>query len=143
MEILRENPDIARFLRSFRVKTSDKVEVFRQGFSGKIADEVLNTVSILLGHRRAALFDDLQEAYRDLVRESRNIVPVEAVSATPLSRDVKTRVTQTLEEALGKSVELSSTVDEAIIGGLKFRIQNKVYDGSIARQLERLKQQLT
>lgn len=143
VQILEDTPEVGQFLRSFRVTSSDKVAVIRKVFSGKIADEVLNAISLLLGHRRDDLFIDMLKAYQEIVREDRNILIVEIVTAEPLSSTLKSEIIQALEETLGKTIELSTSVDDSVIGGLKIRIQNKVYDGTIARQLEKLKQQLT
>ena len=42
----------------------------------------------------------------------------------------------------GRTVQLSTTVDPAIIGGLVARIGSTVYDASVTRQLEKMKERL-
>ena len=54
--------------------------------------------------------------------------------------------TQALADALGKAVggtvRITASVDPAIVGGVVARVGSTVYDGSVTRQLERLKSQL-
>ena len=47
-----------------------------------------------------------------------------------------------LGEATGKQVSIDARVDPSIIGGVVAKIGSTVYDGSVARQLERLREQL-
>jgi len=42
----------------------------------------------------------------------------------------------------GRTVNLAAKVDPAIIGGVVARIGSTVYDGSVTRQLERMKERL-
>lgn len=141
--ILEETPEVNQFLRSFRVKTGEKVEVFRKAFATQMSKYLLNTISILLEHRRSELFFDLRDAYQELVRIDRDIVTVHTITATPMDENLRTLVRTSLEKHLDKSVEVTASQDESILGGLKLRIDNMVYDGSLARQLQKLKQQLT
>jgi F-type H+-transporting ATPase subunit delta len=42
----------------------------------------------------------------------------------------------------GRTVTMATKVDPAIVGGLVARIGSTVYDGSVTRQLERMREQL-
>jgi F-type H+-transporting ATPase subunit delta len=61
-------------------------------------------------------------------------VPLEATQLAQL-RDV-------LSQATGQQVTLAARVDPSVIGGVVARIGSVVYDGTIARQLARMKEQL-
>ena len=47
-----------------------------------------------------------------------------------------------LEKLTGKSVTVSYSINEEIIGGVVTRIGSTVYDGSVKSKLESLKEQL-
>jgi F-type H+-transporting ATPase subunit delta len=49
---------------------------------------------------------------------------------------------ESLESALGKSMDLSVKVDPNLIGGIKLRVGNKFMDASIQNQLENMRQSL-
>ena len=60
-------------------------------------------------------------------------------------RSTRTR-TQAIQRGLakvtGRTVKLATKVDPAIIGGMVARIGSTVYDASVTRQLERMKEKL-
>jgi F-type H+-transporting ATPase subunit delta len=47
-----------------------------------------------------------------------------------------------LAQATGREVQLETRVDPSIIGGAITRIGSTVYDGSVTRQLEKMKEAL-
>jgi F-type H+-transporting ATPase subunit delta len=42
----------------------------------------------------------------------------------------------------GKKIELATTVDASILGGIQVRIRDTLYDGSVRGRLERLRARL-
>ena len=47
-----------------------------------------------------------------------------------------------LESSMAKQVEMSTEIDESLLGGIKLRMDNLFLDGSLHGQLERLKIEL-
>jgi len=47
-----------------------------------------------------------------------------------------------IEEQTGQRVELTSSVDPDLIGGIVIRVGNKVLDASVRNRLERLRRQV-
>jgi F-type H+-transporting ATPase subunit b len=67
--------------------------------------------------------------------------PVTVTSALPLTEKDESTIRQELTSRLG-DVDLSFRVDPQILGGLVVRVGDRVMDGSVAAQLERLHQSL-
>ena len=63
-------------------------------------------------------------------------------TAVKLPADRAKAVEQTLAQTTGRTVTLETRVDPSIIGGAVARIGSTVYDGSITRQLQRMKDKL-
>ena len=74
--------------------------------------------------------------------EHANVVRAEVVTAVDLTRDRMAALQQGLAQATGRQVQLESRVDPSIIGGAITRIGSTVYDGSVTRQLEKMKEAL-
>lgn len=89
-----------------------------------------------------ALLQALLDAYRRRLMDHLGIVSAEVTTAAPLSPDRQRAVEQALAAATGKQVTISTRVDPAIIGGAVTRVDSTVYDGSVARQLERIKENM-
>lgn len=65
----------------------------------------------------------------------------EVTSALPLSPDEQTRIKTTLFSKVSAQA-VSFRVDPAILGGLVIRVGDRILDGSVAAQLEELRQSL-
>jgi F-type H+-transporting ATPase subunit delta len=105
---------------------------------------VLQKLLLLLASRdRIALLPDLLEGYRTRLLDHLRVVRATVTTAVPLADDQAQRVQQSLAALTGRTVQMSTATDPSLMGGVIARIGSTVYDGSIRRQLERLKEELT
>jgi F-type H+-transporting ATPase subunit delta len=104
---------------------------------------VVAKLLVLLAERdRLVLLPDLLAAYRDRLLDFKKIVRADVTTAAPLAPERSAAIEKSLANATGKTVRLSTHVDANIIGGLVARVGGTVYDASVVRQLERIKQRL-
>jgi F-type H+-transporting ATPase subunit delta len=104
---------------------------------------IVSKLLVLLAERdRLILLPDLLAAYRDRLADYRKIVRAEVTTAAPLSPERVQQIQKNLAEVTGRSVTLQTRVDPTILGGLVAKVGSVVYDASITRQLEKLKQRL-
>jgi F-type H+-transporting ATPase subunit b len=66
----------------------------------------------------------------------------EVISALPLSDDEKNIIRRDILSQMGKQATVDFRVDPSILGGLLIHVGDKVLDGSVAGQLEDLRQSL-
>lgn len=66
----------------------------------------------------------------------------QVTSALPLTRDEQEKVKNDVVAKMGEKAEVEFRVDPAILGGLVVRVGDKVLNGSVAGQLESLRQSL-
>jgi F-type H+-transporting ATPase subunit delta len=98
---------------------------------------------LLLADRdRLALMPALLEVYRERLMEHQQVVRAEVTTAAPLSEDRAAQLQKKLADITGRKIDMTTTVDPSIIGGVVTRIGSTVYDGSIATQLAKLKEKL-
>ena len=107
-----------------------------------LAPQVKKLLVILTRDRKLAIAKDLAEAYQERLLAHQNIVRAEVTSAAPLSPQKQQALADSLSKVTGKKVELSVSVDPALLGGVVARIGSTVYDGSVKTQLERMRQEL-
>jgi F-type H+-transporting ATPase subunit delta len=143
-DLLRENPALQKALLNPAVPTPRKRAVVEQILStdGSISPIVSRLFLFLAERDRFGLFTDLVDAYRQTLQDHQQVVRAEITTARPLSEDRLRALQAKLVETTGKSVTLETRVDPELIGGVVTRIGSVVYDGSVVRQLERLKEQL-
>lgn len=111
--------------------------------AGKVTPAVGKLLLLLAERDRLALLPELVAAYRERLLEHQNVVRADIVTAVPLPADRHAAIERGLAAATGRTVDVKTRVDGSIIGGAVAKIGSTVYDGSIARQLERLKERLT
>jgi F-type H+-transporting ATPase subunit delta len=104
---------------------------------------VLAKLLILLAERdRLVLLPDLLSTYRDRVLDHQHVVRAEVTTATPLTTARTQEIERRLARVTGRTVRMTSRVDPTIIGGVIARIGSTVYDASVTRQLEKIRNRL-
>jgi F-type H+-transporting ATPase subunit delta len=99
---------------------------------------------LLMAERdRLGMLPELVEGYRQRLLDHLQIVRAEVVTAAPLPADRVVALQSGLARATGQQVQLDTRVDEALVGGAVARLGSTVYDGSITRQLQKMKDALT
>jgi len=103
---------------------------------------VENFLELLIeNHRMPALFRIRREFDR-LWDEENRLLPVVITSAVELDEEVIRSIGDRIGEQTGRTVELSSTVDPDVLGGLVVRVGNTVLDASIRHRLDQLRKQV-
>ena len=99
---------------------------------------------LLLADRdRLAVVPDLLAVYRERLMEHQQVVRAEVTTAAPLTRrSLRRSCSSSSRTITGRTVDMTTSVDPSIIGGMVTRIGGTVYDGSIATQLAKLRQTL-
>ena len=108
----------------------------------KLTPIVAKLLALLADRDRLVLVPDLLAAYRDRLLDHRHVVRAEVTTASPLDAPRAQAIQKGLATLTGRTVLLATKVDPSIIGGLVARIGSTVYDGSVTRQLEKMKERL-
>lgn len=111
--------------------------------AGDLLGPVAKLFLLLSERDRLVLLPDLADAYRSRLMDHQNVVRAEVVTAGPLPEDRVAALRSGLARATGRQVQLTARVDPGIIGGAVARIGSTVYDGSITRQLDKMREALT
>ena len=108
----------------------------------KVAPMLAKLLALLAGRDRLVLLPELLAAYRERLLDHLKIVRAEVTTAVTLSPDRAKAVEQSLARMTGRTVTLETRMDPSIIGGVVARIGSTVYDGSVATQLRKMREQL-
>lgn len=130
--------DLQVFLFSPYLSTKDKSEGLKRVVSGA-EPELTNFLELLVEkHRMPEIFRIRRELDELWKRENRRL-DVTVVSAVELDPGVVERIGQEVERQTGEAVELSSRVDDGILGGIVLQVGNMIVDASIRSRLEKLR----
>ncbi len=143
VDLFSRYPLLARVLLNPAVPVQRKravvVELTRRATTSTTLAKLL---ALLADRDRLVLLPDLLAAYRDRLLDYRRVVRAEVTTAAPLASDRVRAIERSLAELTGRTVMLDARIDPAIIGGVVARIGSTVYDGSVTRQLQRMKERL-
>ncbi|OFV94502.1 MAG: ATP synthase F1 subunit delta [Acidobacteria bacterium RIFCSPLOWO2_12_FULL_65_11] len=141
--LLTEHPTLAKVLLNPAVPVPRKRAAVAELTARAQTMPVLAKLLVLLAERdRLALLDDLLAAYRERLHDHQKIVAVEVTTAMALSDEHAQAIERSLAQVTSRTVSLRTKVDASIVGGLVARVGGTVYDGSVTRQLERMRQRL-
>jgi F-type H+-transporting ATPase subunit delta len=130
-------------LRNPAVPPARKMEIVRGVLGGAGASPLLASfLSVVIGKGHLAGLEAIDGAVAREVAEALGVVRAEIRVAHPLGDDDLERVTRALERAVGKKVEARVSVDPSLLGGFVAKAGDLVFDGSLKRQVERLRGEL-
>lgn len=143
--LVTSHPDLRKALESSGVPKQAK-----QGLIAALLDrtapvsaELRRLLDLLVDNGRLSLVTAIAEAYQTRALDAAGVVTAELVTALPLEGHRQALLATALGHATGRRVDVTGRVDESIIGGVIARVGGTVYDGSVSRQLERMRQRLT
>jgi F-type H+-transporting ATPase subunit delta len=142
VRLFREAPELQEVLSHPLVPPDRKKKIAAEVLGSSVQGTTIDFLSLLIDKRREALIPEVEQEYVQLANEFRQVLPVIAISAVPLTADEQDRLRAKLEGLTGKHIELESTQDPSLIGGLLVRIGDTVIDGSVRGYLAALRNRM-
>lgn len=140
--VFRDNPGYLTLVQNPALSKEERLGLLDQAFEGTHR-YVLNLLKLLCQRSSLGLTAGCLEQLRALVYDQRGILPVEVISAVPLTDAQQEVLRAKLEAKTGKTVLLQSKLDPAVLGGVKLRYEGRELDGTAAGRLGALRQMLT
>jgi F-type H+-transporting ATPase subunit delta len=138
---LAESDDLRGFLRNPQVETEIKQAALDDLLTG--ADKtLLNFVHLLAEKGRIAEVGEVHEEFGRLLAREERILALELTTAVELSDKEAAKVVKQIEEASGRSVVATRTVDPDIIGGIVVQAGSVRADASVRGRLDQLREEL-
>ena len=131
-----QEPDFLRLMTAANLSKEERCQILDDSFRGKAEPYVLNFMKILTEKGYMRHFSDCAEAYRDAYNRDNGILPVKAVTAVPMTEDQILRLTEKLKGITGKTIDLTCTIDPAVMGGVRLDYDGKRVDGTVQNRLD-------
>ena len=143
-ELLESSAELTQLLENPIIDPDIKKNVLRQVTSEQLNPTMLNFVMLLVDRGRIAFLDRVCARYQELLRELNQTVLAEVTSAVELSDSQKDSVRQRVTAMTGaNSVELKTSLDSELLGGVIIKVGSQVVDASLRGQLRRIGIQLS
>ena len=141
-ELGRRDRAFGEFLASPIIDSEQRGASLRSMFSNRVTDLTLRFLLVLNAKERLAHLESINTAYDQYVQEAFGRIEVDVITATAIDDATKQVISERIRTALGKEPVLHHYTDPSIIGGIKLRIGDQLIDGSIARDIRRLRQDM-
>jgi F-type H+-transporting ATPase subunit delta len=141
-EVLTGFPKLETMLGSLLVSPEEKAVVLDRVFAAQISRLLLNFLKVVARHGRLDCLRAIRDEARRLYEEMHGAVRVRLTTATAVAPQQIDQIAAALAASLGKQPILEAIVDPALIGGAVLRIGDTIYDGSVANQLQTIRQQM-
>jgi len=141
-EVFRENEQIYTFLKHPRVNHEQKKQFLDEAFQGLQAD-VINTVKLLVERHRIEITPTIVDHFNQMVNDAKGIADATVYSVRKLSDSEQQALSVKLASRIGKKgINIDNIVDPSLLGGLKIRIGNTIFDGSVSSKLSRIERNI-
>lgn len=143
LKLLEENREFYSFLLDPQIQKESRKEAIIKVFEGRIEQEVVNFLMLLVDKERFENIRGIVEEYFRLADERKNILNMTIISAFPLEDVQINRIKEKYKKLYNKTdVKAKLIIDKSLIGGVKIQIGDKVIDDSIKGRLLCLKEAL-
>jgi F-type H+-transporting ATPase subunit delta len=141
-EVMQYNTELKAVLNSSKLTIVKKKEIIQTAFAS-VNVYVLNTLLILIDRHREDQIVEVANQFFELADEEMGVAEAEVYSTRELTDAEREAISATFAAKIGKkSLRIENIVDSELLGGVKLRIGNRIYDGSLRGKLDRLERKL-
>jgi F-type H+-transporting ATPase subunit delta len=141
-DVLPANLVIANLFSSAALGRRARGEIIDKAFAGPASELFHDFLRVLNDHERLDLLPAIHAAFRDLLDERARRVRIYVESAVPLQDDQKNRLREELRARYTFEPLLEAHVNPELLGGLRIRIGDMLFDSSIRTQLAIIRNQI-
>ncbi len=135
-------PELDALLRNPQIDPRAKAQALEDVLGG--ADELLrNFVLLAVEKNRGGQIREIQREFERLMAQEERRLTVELTTAYDLSDDDASQIIGQIEQASGRPVDATRSVDPDLIGGIVLQAGSLRVDASVRGRLERLRRELT
>ncbi|OCA88848.1 F0F1 ATP synthase subunit delta [Pseudobacillus wudalianchiensis] len=140
--VFQETKGLLPLLKSPKLTIEEKQGLVKTAFSNA-SSYVINILMLLIERHREEEIVAVVDAYVSLANEEQGLAEATVESTRSLTDAEMKQISTTFAKKVGKqALKITNIVNPALLGGLKVRIGNRIFDGSLRGKLDRLEKQL-
>lgn len=129
-------PAFLRLLAAPNITKQERCRIVDNSFRDRVHPYVLNVLKLLTERGYVRYFSDCRKAYEERYDQENGILPVQAVTAIPLTPEQQEKLTGKLQTITGKAIRLTNSVDPECLGGVRLRYDGRQVDGTVKNRLD-------
>jgi len=141
-DLFKDEPGFFLLLRTPSLAPSKRKDLVRTVFEGRIPDELMNFLYVLLDKRRIGQFAGIARAFEKAMDTCEGVSTGTIESAIALSAAQIEKFESETGKLLSRNVRLEPEMNPTLIGGVRIYVDGKLIDASIRRKLDELKEKI-
>jgi F-type H+-transporting ATPase subunit delta len=137
-DYLAKSPELAAAFASPRIDEAEKVRVIERIFAEEFDPILVKFLKVMAQRGRLGYVPAVRTAAETIHDEMMGRVVASVRTAVPLDDALRSRISDQLGSLMDKQVRLRESVDPDLIGGMIIRIGDRVFDSSVANQLNKM-----
>tara|TARA_B100000131_G_scaffold36477_1_gene33254 strand:+ start:1789 stop:2331 length:543 start_codon:yes stop_codon:yes gene_type:complete len=142
VSVIKKDSTVNAFVRSKSTNVDKKISVFQSALGEVFDHRLLDIVTIMLENDDIGLLEDVTNRFLSIIKNRLNIAHVEVVSSFDMDEEYQSNLLKQLKEATNKEIDFNFSVDKDLIGGLKIKIDDTLFDSTLKTKLENAKLKL-
>ncbi|MCP8617443.1 F0F1 ATP synthase subunit delta [Salirhabdus salicampi] len=140
--VFQENDQLLPFFKHPRIDADKKKKVLSDAFQ-KFSPEVTHTLHLFIDRHREEVIPSFIDRFVEMTNEARGIAEADVYTARELKEEEASALQEVFAKKLNKkSLRIRTVIDPTLLGGVKLKIGNRIYDGSVSGKLARIERNL-
>lgn len=139
VSLMNNDAEFVKLIKQPFINTSAKKKIFINIFKGKIDEDLLSFLLILIEKDRILFTEEKLKEMEKIHLERNNTLLVEVKTVIPLNDSEKENLRRKLMDMYNKKIIFEEKIDKKIIGGVYIRVGDDVIDGTLKIKLEEMK----
>ena len=137
-----DQDQVKKALGTSGLSVEQKAAVFVQVIGESLDEKVKNFIHILARNKRLALLPYIRDLFAKMKAQQEKTIDVKVTAAYELPVDLISKLALALSAKLNRNVNVNSSVDASLLGGVIIHTGDMVIDGSIRGRLAKLAEAL-
>jgi F-type H+-transporting ATPase subunit delta len=141
--LVEESHELRNVLANPAVEHKQKIALLDAIIQRMGATRLLrNFVAVLIDHKRIARIGEIAAQFKQDLDARMGVADARISSARRLSDSERKSLERQLAEVTGKTVRATYAEEAALLGGAVVRIGSTIYDGTLRRRLQKIKEEI-
>lgn len=137
--IIDSNKDFYEVIKHPQINTRKKKQLFINVFKGKIDEELLSFLLILIEKDRILFLREKLNEMEKIDLERKNTIVGTIKTAVPLLDNELKQLKDIFEKKYSKNIIFTTVVDKSVLGGVYVRVGNDVIDDTVLSKINEMK----
>ncbi|RCX19122.1 ATP synthase F1 subcomplex delta subunit [Fontibacillus phaseoli] len=138
VKVMCVDHEIQSFILSPNISAEAKWNAIGIGLEGKLSQPIISLAKLLIERGRTGILPEVLNSYTKITGDALGLADALVYSTYSLNEKEKQEVAKEFGTLVGKKIRVINEVDKELLGGIKVKIGDTVYDGSLSGKLERL-----